>query len=218
MGIVSGAAAAAAHDHPKPVVLAPGYAPLDFDPPRAGQYELPPMGPAADGPVIDSTGKVGRLHDYLGGRITILSFIYTTCNDINGCPLATFVLKSVQDKVLASPDLKDQVQLVSFSFDPQHDTPQVLAAYRKNFAAPQFAWHFLTTRDEASLDPTLAAYGQWVVRDFDAEGRYLGTMSHILRVFLIDKTRRIRNIYSTSFLHADTVANDIRTLIMEELD
>ena len=43
----------------------------------------------------------------------------------------------------------------------------------------------------------------------------MGTMSHILRVFLIDESRQIRNIYSTSFLHADTVANDVRSLLME---
>jgi cytochrome c peroxidase len=36
-----------------------------------------------------------------------------------------------------------------------------------------------------------------------------------LRVFLIDKERRIRNIYSTSFLHADTVVNDVRSLLIE---
>ena len=44
----------------------------------------------------------------------------------------------------------------------------------------------------------------------------MGTMSHILRVFLIDKNRNIRNIYSTSFLHADTVANDVRSLLLED--
>ena len=40
-------------------------------------------------------------------------------------------------------------------------------------------------------------------------------MSHLLRVYLIDQNRWIRNIYSVSFLHADTLANDIRTLILE---
>ena len=34
-------------------------------------------------------------------------------------------------------------------------------------------------------------------------------------MFLIDESRQIRNIYSTSFLHADTVANDVRSLLME---
>ena len=65
------------------------------------------------------------------------------------------------------------------------------------------------------MDPILNAYGQWVIRDYDENGEYMGTMSHILRVFLIDESRQIRNIYSTSFLHADTVANDVRSLLME---
>ena len=64
-------------------------------------------------------------------------------------------------------------------------------------------------------DPILNAYGQWVIRDYDENGEYMGTMSHILRVFLIDESRQIRNIYSTSFLHADTVANDVRSLLIE---
>ena len=74
---------------------------------------------------------------------------------------------------------------------------------------------FLTTASRDTLDPTLLAYGQWVVRDYDEQGNFLGTMSHLLRVFLIDTSGRIRNIYSTSFLHADTIANDIETLIRE---
>ena len=78
-----------------------------------------------------------------------------------------------------------------------------------------FDWQFLTTQGAATLDPILNAYGQWVIRDYDESGEYMGTMSHILRVFLIDESRQIRNIYSTSFLHADTVANDVRSLLME---
>ena len=42
-----------------------------------------------------------------------------------------------------------------------------------------------------------------------------GAISHILRVMLIDKQRRVRNIYSVSFLHADTVLSDVQTLLLE---
>ena len=212
----SAAQAAAPHDHPKPVVLAPGYAALEFVPPAAGSYQLPPMGSAADGAVLDTQGNAGHLHHYLGDKLTVLSFIYTTCNDVNGCPLATFVLKGVQNAVLADAAIKDEVRLISFSFDPDNDTPAVLEAYSGHFKAKGFDWQFLTTTSTAQLDPILDAYGQWVVRDYDADGNYLGTMSHILRVFLIDKNKRIRNIYSTSFLHADTVANDLRTLLLQQ--
>ncbi len=124
-------------------------------------------------------------------------------------------MRSVQDALQADPVTADKARLVSFSFDPVFDTHDVIDAYGSQFRAGDFDWQFLTTEGAAALDPILNAYGQWVIRDYDENDKYMGTMSHILRVFLIDESRQIRNIYSTSFLHADTVANDVRSLLME---
>lgn len=213
---LSAAVLSAPHQHETPVVMAPGYSPLSFTPPGPGTYGLPAMGVAGDGEVLDSQGGAANLHDYLGDKPTVLSFIFTTCDDVNGCPLATYVMRSVQDALQADPDTADKARLVSFSFDPVFDTPDVIDAYGSQFRSGNFDWQFLTTSGPEALDPILSAYGQWVIRDYDANGSYMGTMSHILRVFLIDKDRNIRNIYSTSFLHADTVANDVRSLLIEE--
>jgi cytochrome c peroxidase len=206
-------AGSVAHEHVQPLVLAPGYADLEFEPPTAGEYALPALGNAADGTVTDVTGKPRRLHEFLGDKVVVMSFIYTTCSDVNGCPLATHVLRGLQDHILASSDLREQVRLLSFSFDPAHDTPAVLRDYSAHFKQPGFDWQFLTCDSEQTLEPLLRDYDQWIIKDYDAEGNFLGTMSHILRVYLIDTERRIRNIYSVSFLHADTVANDIRTIL-----
>jgi hypothetical protein len=73
----------------------------------------------------------------------------------------------------------------------------------------------LTCETEAAPAPILAGYNQWVLRDYDEEGRYLGSISHLLRVYLIDRKGRIRNIYSPSFLHADILYADIATLLLE---
>jgi cytochrome c peroxidase len=209
-------AARASHEHAPPVVLAPGYADLEFEPPPAGSYALPPLGTAADAQVLDAAGNPRRLHEFLGDKVVVLSFIYTTCNDVNGCPLATHVLRGLQDRINGSSELRDQVRLLSFSFDPTHDTPAVLRDYCSHFKRANFDWQFLTCENEQVLEPVLRDYDQWIIKDYDPEGRYLGTMSHVLRVYLIDRQRRFRNIYSVSFLHADTVANDIRTLLAEQ--
>lgn len=215
--VPAGAATPPAHEHPRPVVLAPGYADLEFEPPAAGSYRLPPLGLAADGEVRTVDGTATHLLDYLGDKLVVLSFIYTTCSDVNGCPLATFVLKGVQDRIREMPDLEGRVRLVSLSFDPANDRPAVMRAYGDRFVAPDFDWQFLTCENEADLAPILERYDQWVIKDFDEDGNYLGTMSHVLRVYLIDRQQQIRNIYSVSFLHADTLINDIRTLLMDEL-
>jgi cytochrome oxidase Cu insertion factor (SCO1/SenC/PrrC family) len=199
----------------KPQIMAPGYSALEFDAPAPGSYELPPLGQAADGKLVDSRGKTLNLHDLYGDKVVVLSFIYTSCSDVNGCPLAGFVLKQLQQKILDDPRLRDNARLVSVSFDPQTDTPEVMQRYAGLFRREGSDWRFLTCETEAALAPILAGYNQWVLRDYDEEGRYLGSISHLLRVYLIDRKGRIRNIYSPSFLHADILYADIATLLLE---
>lgn len=206
------AAESGSHRHEAPAVLAPGYATLEFEAPRPGSYALPPLGPAVDGAVLDSRGRAHRLHDLLGDRLVVLSFIYTRCSDVNGCPLASYVLNRLQ-QTLRGDDLAGKVRLLSLSFDPDYDSPAVLADYAERFRDPAVDWRFITTASRAELAPILDGYNQWVIRDRNAAGEEIGSISHLLRVYLIDRQRRIRNIYSVSFLHADTVANDIRTLL-----
>jgi cytochrome c peroxidase len=196
-------------------VLAPGYGPLQYTPPPAGTYALPPLGTAGDGQVISDAGEQLALHDLIGDKLVLLGFIYTRCSDINGCPLATYVMKKVQDSVALDDVLKAQVRLISLSFDPESDTPEALGDYARHFRRQGSDWQFLTTSSEATLQPILEGYGQWRQKNYDENGDYMGSMSHILRVYLVDRQGRIRNIYSTGFLDADTVINDLRTLDLE---
>ncbi len=114
---------------------------------------------------------------------------------------------------MADEALKDYVRLVSFSFDPANDTPEVLEQYAGHFRKTDSDWHFVTAESAEELHATLEAYNQFVIREYDQEGKLLRSMSHMLRVYLIDHNRDIRNIYSVSFLHPDTVINDIRTIV-----
>jgi cytochrome c peroxidase len=193
-------------------VLAPGYGPLQYTAPAAGSYQLPPLGTAVNGELLDSTGKSLRLFDLLGDKLVLMGFIYTHCPDVNGCPLASYVMKQVQARLAQEPELSDEVRLISLSFDPVMDTPAALTDYARHFRRKDADWRFLTAASEVKLQPILEGFGQWRQINYDANGNYAGSMSHILRVFLIDRERRIRNIYSTGFLHADTVINDLRTL------
>lgn len=197
-------------------VLAPGYGELDYEPPAPGTYTLPPLGKAADGAVLDTGGKPLRLADALEGKLVLLGFIYTHCPDVNGCPLASYVMKQVQARLLEDEDLSDQVRLISLSFDPELDTPTAMRQYSHHFKRKDFDWRFLTTASEADLQPILQGYGQFREKLYTSDGGYAGSMSHILRVYLIDRHQRIRNIYSAGFLHRETAVNDLKTLLLEE--
>ncbi|RKT47103.1 cytochrome c peroxidase [Thiocapsa rosea] len=198
---------------PRPQVLAPGYANLRFAPPEPGAYRLPVISRAADGGLLDTEGEPVRLHDIYDGRYVILSFIYSSCSDVNGCPLATYVLYRLFQRIARDPALAEQVRLLTLSFDPVHDTPEVMRLYGAGFIGQGAEWVFLTAESEAALDPILASYGQSVTR---MPGGGSGeVISHVLRVFLIDREKRVRNIYSTSFLHPDLVLADLQTLVLE---
>ncbi len=203
-----------AHEKPQgpTVVLAPGYAPLNYPAPLPGSYQLPPIQTAADAPYLDSKGQRGQLHALYAGRVTILSFIYTHCDDVNGCPLASFVMSQLAKRLHADSRIAPKLRLVSFSFDPVRDTPAALEHYAKPFRPKDVDWDFVTSPTLAALGPTLEAYQQAVQQ---SQGH---AYAHILRVFLIDSHMRVRNIYSPAFLHADTVAADVETLLREQGD
>lgn len=217
--ILLGAHGVSAHEEhgaeSSPTVLAPGYGELGFVAPEPGTYTLPPLGEAADGGVLAEDGRATTLYQMFDDRIVLLSFIYASCSDVNGCPLATAVLHDTQRRLGRVPEIAGRARFVSLSFDPARDTPDVMQKYGERMAGGDLEWRFLTTASEAELRPILDAYGQSVIVERDSEGNSTGAIAHILRVFLIDAQRRVRNVYSVSFLHADTLAADLRTVLME---
>ena len=78
-------------------------------------------------------------------------------------------------------------------------------------------WQFLTTRNAATLQPIIDGYGQYPVRveHHGNHGEDIVEYIHLLRVYLIDREKQIRNIYSVGFLHPDILMNDLETLLME---
>lgn len=204
--------------HEDQVLLhAPGWGDMQFELPEPGTYELPPFGKAADGNVLTDAGEVKRLSDFYGDKVVVLSFIYTQCSDLNGCPLVTAVFYKLKDALKDIPELSDQLRLVSLSFDPKYDTPEVMKFYgqgSKDFGGPE--WQFLTTSSAEELDPIVKSFGQYVNQEYDEEGNPTNKFAHILRVFLIDKNGVKRAQYSASFLHDESLVVDLKTLLLEE--
>jgi cytochrome c peroxidase len=198
--------------------LAPGYGELKFTAPMPGTYKLPVLGQASDGDVLDSEGRATSLHTLMGNpdKVVLLSFIYATCSDINGCPLATAVFHKIKNRLEKEPELASRLRLITLSFNPEHDTPERMKAYGASLQGKGVEWHFLTTQSEKELLPILKAYKQTAEKIYDANGKFTNTFSHNLRVYLIDPHKQLRNIYNTELLHPDTLISDIKTLLQPE--
>jgi protein SCO1 len=187
---------------------------LEFVPPAPGSYVLHHIKPVPQGTVLDVDGRAAPLARYTHGAITLLGFIYTTCSDPDGCPLAYRVFDALQEAIGARAAMHGKVRFVTLSFDPARDTPEVMKNYAGSRAVDKgngLRWYFLTTRSARELMPLVQGFGQDV--RVTRNGREL---SHVLKVFLIDRGGDVREIYSSSFLHPEVVLNDIETLLMED--
>lgn len=184
--------------------------------PAPGTYTLPHLQRAPDGEVLGPDARPHRLHRLLAGRLTVLSFMYTYCRDPEGCPLAWRAMDSVYDQLQADPALALRTQLISLSFDPTNDTPQQMASVGGGRTKDKLGrWLFLTTASVPRLLPLLAGFGQDVTVDFDANGRSTRTLNHLLKIFLVDASLQVREIYSVATLAPEAIVNDLRTLQRE---
>lgn len=183
--------------------------------PEPGSYALPPLGAAGNGAVLESDGTPTTLHALFGDHVVLLAFIYSSCGDGEGCPMATAVFHRVGRLLKDDPRARGRLRMLSLSFDPDRDTPATMAHLAESVSHEDLDWRFLTTRSEEQLVPILSAYGQTRVEERDADGAATGRLAHVLRVFLIDPEGRIRNIYGSSFLEADLVVADVRSLLAE---
>jgi protein SCO1/2 len=117
----------------------------------------------------------------LRGSVVALNFIYTSCALPNFClRLANNfgVLQKRFEKRLG----KDLV-LLTVTFDPVHDTPEVLAKYSEQWNANPTSWHFLTG-PEAEVQRVCRLFG---VQAFPNEG----LMDHSLHTVLVDRQGRL---------------------------
>jgi cytochrome c peroxidase/protein SCO1/2 len=194
--------------------------PLDYEPPAPGTYTLHRIMAAPDGEVLGLDGRPQPLRRFTRERITLLGFIYTTCVDPDGCPFALRVFDALRHAVNDTPALRGAVRLVTLSFDPERDRPAAMRAYAGDRARAagdnDVPWHFLTTRSARTLAPILDGFGQDVRHTpLDLKQRRPRELSHVLKVFLIDRAGFVREIYTSDFLHPRTVLNDIETLRRE---
>jgi protein SCO1 len=100
------------------------------------------------------------------------------------CPRMSSQMHWVQKQTAQIADLR----LVSFTIDPEHDTPTVLAAYAQRFRAEPGRWFFLT-----GPEPALQNLNRNVFKLGDIDG----SMVHSTRFVLVDQHGRIRGHYGT---------------------
>jgi protein SCO1 len=141
---------------------------------------LPVLGQVPQFQLFDQEGQKFQRSD-LDGHVWVADFIFTNCE--GPCPRMTSHMHEIQKAT------RPGVKLVSFTVDPERDTPQALAAYGRKFSADDSRWTFLTGNPGT-------------LNMLDRDAFKLGTlgagMDHSTRFVLIDQKGRIRGYYRLS--------------------
>ena len=142
----------------------------------------------------------------LAGKIWIADFIYTTCP--GPCPMISSRMSELQ-----KPLEKSDVHLVSFSVDPEKDTPQVLRGYAEKLQADHARWDFLTGPKSAIYKLSHDGF-KLAVSD---GGDERGIPVHSTRMVLVDRHGQIRGYYDATEPDAVTkVLADTNHLLREQ--
>jgi protein SCO1/2 len=153
--------------------------------------DLPTFGAVPDFSLTDQAGKPFT-RDTLKGQPWIAAFVFTRCP--SACPRVSRAMRELQ---IEAAQRKAKIHLVSFSVDPEFDTPAVLQRYAKEYGADLGSWSFVTGNADTiqktaeqglkiaaqgKADPTKADFG----------------ITHGTQLVLVDGRGTIRGYYASS--------------------
>jgi protein SCO1 len=164
-------------------------------------------------PTFELTDEGGRPFgsEELAGRVWVASFIFTRCNA--ECPAITAKMARIQSRVR---NLAPAFHLVSFTADPEYDTPARLAEYAKMFHASPRIWSFLTGSPTAIREIAVNGLKMSLGEERKDDGRFEGVF-HDAHLVLIDGKGRVRGYYDSQEDDVvDTVVRDAGLLVNRE--
>jgi protein SCO1/2 len=160
---------------------------------------LPDLGAVPPFQLTDQNGHAFDSASELQNHIWVADFIYTNCP--GPCPRMSSQFKQVQTFLSGT-----QVKLVSFTIDPEHDTPKALFDYSRHFDARAGTWYFLTGPKDMMHSLSRDGFKLHVSDDLEHDTHFV----------LVDRNGHIRGFYQSLEAHAvDQLVADAKSLLKE---
>lgn len=159
--------------------------------------------------LVDQEGNAIQFPDEYAGNVMLVGYVYTHCPDI--CPMITYNMRDIQREL---PD-EENFMLVSISFDPERDTPEILDQYAENYKLDRENWRLLTgnTGEVDEALETLEINTLKSPTSFEDDGTARYYIDHTDRVTLIDQNGNVRNTYVGSKMNQEQIISDIHNLL-----
>jgi len=129
-------------------------------------------------PVINLLNQDGKrvTNEGLKGKVTLINFIYTRCDE--SCPIMVHKFMDIAKDM--KNELGKNLQLVSITMDPEHDSPGILKSYAEKIEADTSSWTFLT-EEKSVVDKVLKDFNFFYQKNED------GSFGHGNTIVMLDK-------------------------------
>ncbi|MDX1402700.1 MAG: SCO family protein, partial [Kiloniellales bacterium] len=153
-------------------------------------------GTVPDFVLTDQDGRPLSNHD-LAGRVWVANFVFTRCRGT--CPMLTRKMQEVERWIHSYGDGK--IKIVSFSVDPERDTPSDLKKYATMFGIDTNVWKFVTGPEPQIRAVVVNGFKSGMkqvgaIHESPAAGDTLFDILHGERFVLVDPQGEIRGFYS----------------------
>ncbi len=177
-------------------------------PPTTGPFRLvrdvTPLNEGDPLPDYHFTNQLGQAISIaqFKGQALAITFLFTRCPYPNFCPLMANNFAEAQNKILALPNAPTNWHLLTISFDPENDTPEVLRSYAEAHGAK----------------PAHSTYATGALMDITAIGDQFGLVfwkeqgsiiNHNLRTAVIDASGRVQKIFTGNNWQTDDLVAEI---------
>jgi cytochrome oxidase Cu insertion factor (SCO1/SenC/PrrC family) len=125
----------------------------------------------------------------LKGKVWVAGFVFTRCT--GPCPHVTATMARLQKEL----PKRDDLRLVTFTVDPQHDDTAKLRQYAENFQADPERWLFLTGEEREVHKLLRERFKQAVERRTGPDVKEGETFDHSTRLAVVDKKGVIRAVF-----------------------
>ncbi len=142
-------------------------------------------------------------------KIWIAEFFFTSCPTI--CPIMNLQLKKLNKETYA---LNKHVQFLSFTIDPENDTPSILKDYKKSYGINSENWAFLTGNETETHALGINNFLTFAGKDDEAAGGY----AHSGSFTLVDKKGIVRGVYEVTNFDLSVNKNEYKRLKQDIFD
>jgi protein SCO1 len=178
-------------------------------PPASQSQQLEQGSPVPDFELVNQDGKQIDLRQY-SGKALLLTFIYTRCPLPDYCPLMSHNFAEIDKELAKTPALYAKTHLLSISFDPKNDTPEVLREYGHEYVQDKGQDSF----DHWDFAAVLATERGDVIKFFDIfYNEQDGQITHSMSTAIISPDGKLYKWYGgNEWKPADVLADLISSL------